>query len=410
VHVPGGFVDFAKTIKAAVTVPVIGVGRIEPELAEKAIASGDYDFVAMGRKLLADPDLPKKLIAGDSAAIRPCIYCYVCVSKIFVNETMSCAANPGAGREASLDFISPAAQPKKILVVGGGPGGMEAARVLALRGHTVSLWEKDRHLGGTARIAALAYEPNGRLIDYLQESITRLPVQVTLAKTASLASIQALAPDAVIVATGARRQAPAIAGKELPHVFDGEELRGVLFGGDKAAAAKLGFIKSGLIASARLLGITSRIDWLRKLSYLYMPFGKHITIIGGGLVGLEVAELLAERGRRVTVLEPSRDLGAELSLVRRWRVLHELASHQVELVRNVEIDRIEPQSVYYSVDGEGRSVTANQVIIAMGAQPDASFCQQLNALGIDAHAIGDCQQVSYIEGAMLSARQVAQTL
>lgn len=410
VHEPAGFVGFAKTIKQAVSVPVIGVGRIEPDVAEKSIARGGFDFVAMGRKLLADPELPNKLIAGDVAAIRPCIYCYVCVGKIFLNEAMCCAANPGTGREQALDIITPAAQAKNVLVVGGGPGGMEAARVLALRGHKVTLWEKAHNLGGTARIAALAYEPNERLVNYLQESIQRLPVKIELNKTATLEAIKALAPDEVVVATGARREAPAIKGKQLRHVFDGEELRAVLFGGDKAAMAKLGWFKSTLISISRLLRITDHIGLLRRLSYLYMPFGKDITVIGGGLVGLEVAELLAERGRRVTVLEPSQNLGPELSVVRRWRVLHELASHHVEIHRGVEIDRIEPQAVYYSVDGESRSVAAKQVIIAMGAQPDTGFSQQLTAQGISAHAIGDCKQIAYIEGAMLAAREVAQTL
>ena len=410
VHEPGGFVGFAKTIKQAVNIPVIGVGRIEPALAEKSLAQGDFDFVAMGRKLLADPELPNKLLANDADAIRPCIYCYVCVSKIFLNETLSCAANPGTGREQALDMITPTRQPKKILVVGGGPGGMEAARVLALRGHKVSLWEKDTQLGGTARIAALAYEPNGRLITYLQESIARLPIEISFGKMASLELIKTLAPDAVVVATGAKREAPDIPGKAQRQVFDGEELRSVLFGGDKAATAKLGFIKSTMIAAAQLLGITRRIEWMRRLSYLYMPFGKNITIIGGGLVGLEVAEMLAERGRRVTILEPSPDLGPELSLVRRWRVLHELAVHQVDMVRSASIDRIETDKVYYTVDGEQRSVAANQVIIAMGAQPDTGFHQQLAAAGIDCHAVGDCQQIGYIEGAMLAARQLAQAL
>lgn len=406
VHKPGGFIEYARKIKQAVTVPVICVGRIEPEVADQSIAAGDFDFMAMGRKLLADPDLPNKIIAGNSETIRPCIYCYVCVSKIFLNQPLSCATNPGCGSEQTLDVITPARKQKHVLVIGSGPGGMEAARVLALRGHRVSLWEKERNLGGTARIAALAYEPNGRLIRYLQQSIEQLPIAITLGKTATEQSVTQFSPDAVVVATGARREAPDIPGKHLRHVFDGEQLRGILFGADRAATQKLGPLKALLLYGARLTGLTKRIHWMRWLSHFYMPFGKRITIIGGGLVGLEVAELLAERGREVTVLEPGKNLGAELSIVRRWRVLHELAESKVQLVTYAQIEKIEQDGVHYSIDGSTHVSAANQVIIAQGAEADSRLIEALTRTGIEACAIGDCQQVGYIEGAMLAGREV----
>ena len=141
-HEPGGFVAFARAVREVVDIPVIGVGRIEPDAGDKAIARGDFDFLAMGRKLLADPDLPNKLAAGAAESIRPCIYCYICVSKIFINQPMCCAVNHNVGREHEGDIIARSAAPKTFLVVGAGPGGMEAARLLAEKGHRVSLWEK----------------------------------------------------------------------------------------------------------------------------------------------------------------------------------------------------------------------------------------------------------------------------
>ncbi|NNC55751.1 MAG: NAD(P)-binding protein, partial [Pseudomonadales bacterium] len=174
VHEPGGFVSFAKKARAALSIPVIAVGRIELDEAERGIAAGDFDLVAMGRKLLADPGLPGKVMADKSADIRPCIYCYICVSQIFINQPLMCAVNPRLGQEYRDDLIASAGPGKKIIVIGSGPGGMEAARVLAERGHQVSLWEKDKDAGGTARIAALAYEPNGRLIRWLRDQLQAL--------------------------------------------------------------------------------------------------------------------------------------------------------------------------------------------------------------------------------------------
>ncbi len=409
VHQAGGFIPFAQQIKKSVDVPVIAVGRIEPKIADSAIGRGEFDFVAMGRKLLADPELPTKIMTNDIADIRPCIYCYVCVSNIFLGESLCCAVNPSTGREADMDIIGPAPQLKNVLVIGGGPGGMEAARVSALRGHRVTLWDREDVLGGTARVAALAYEPNGRLISYLKNAVRSQGINVCLGKTASVDSIKRLNPDVVIVATGPKRVAPDIPGKQQRHVFDGEELRGLLFGSD-GAQKKLSAFQSFAIAMARVFGITRHIGLLRYLSHFYMPLGKQVCIIGGGLVGLEVAELLAERGRRVTVLEPSQNVGMELSVVRRWRVLHELTKRGVLRIKGAVVDTIERQSVNYSVNGKSESIEVDQVIIAMGAQADNTLCEQLNDSGIAAFAVGDCQQMGYIEGAMLSARKVAMRL
>ena len=410
VHEPGGLLKFAHAVKAAISIPVIGVGRVEPDVAEREIANGRIDFIAMGRKLLADPDLPNKLAAGDAKGVRPCIYCYVCVSKIFMSSPIVCAVNPATGRERTLADDSKAAAVKRITVIGGGPAGMEAARVLALRGHSVTLYESQRDLGGTARIAALPYAENGKLVDWLVESIGRLPIDVRLGSIATPESLAADNPDHVIVATGAIRSAPEIPGKHHDHVFDGDRLRGVLFGEGGDSSRGLSLLQRLMVWGAGLLGITRNTNLLRSMSKIYMPLGKRIVLIGGGLVGLELAEYLVERGRIVTVLEESPSLGAELAIVRRARVLHMLREDGVKLVKSAEIKDITTDEVLYSVEGETASVAADNVIISIGARGDSTLVDQLTAAGFTASAIGDCNDVAYIEGAILSARSLAVAL
>jgi len=411
VHKPGGFIDFAKAVKQAVRIPVIAVGRIELDRAERGLVAGEFDFVAMGRKLLADPHLPNKLKAGKASTIRPCIYCYVCVSKIFINSPMCCAVNSAMGEEYRDQLIqTDRNSANRILIIGGGPAGLEAARLLAESGAQVSLWEREKDLGGTARIAALAYEPNGRLVDYLVQAVRALPIDLQLGKTATVADIVAASPDTVLVAAGANRESPAIPGKDQRHVFDGNELRGLLFGGDAAAAAKLTGFQRLVLTLGQLSQLLRSVTALRLLSRLWLPFSRRITIIGGGLVGLELAEFLVERGRHVTVLEPGAHLGVELSIVRRARVIHELREHGAELICNAQISEITSDSVHYSLDSEHHKLPSEQVVIAMGAAPNLSLSTALATAGIETLSIGDCQEVGYIEGAIRSARQAAQSI
>jgi 2,4-dienoyl-CoA reductase-like NADH-dependent reductase (Old Yellow Enzyme family)/ribulose 1,5-bisphosphate synthetase/thiazole synthase len=410
VHEPCGFIPFAKAVKKEVQIPVIGVGRVEPEQGEQHIAAGDYDFLAMGRKLLADPELPNKLGAGTPEAVRPCIYCYICVSKIFINQAMCCAVNHSMGREHEGDIIARSSDQQKVLVVGGGPGGMEAARLLAEQGHRVSLWEKDRDLGGTARIAGLAYEPNERLVHYLADAVKALPIDLQTGKTATADTIAAEKPDHVVLATGALRIAPDFPGKEQKHVFDGDELRGILFGTNPQAAKKLNPVYRLMLTAARFSQMLRSIKLLRFLSKIWMPIADEVVIIGGGLVGLELAEYLVERGRKITVLEPGASLGAELSIVRRGRVLHMLREHGVQIRKNTAIESIGADSVHYTYKDESIAASCKQVIIAIGAEPDNALEQQLAASGAQVHRIGDCRDKSFIDGAILGARKLAEQL
>jgi 2,4-dienoyl-CoA reductase-like NADH-dependent reductase (Old Yellow Enzyme family)/thioredoxin reductase len=406
VHEPGGLLGFAKAIKKTVNVPVIAVGRISPELADAEIGRGNIDFVAMGRKLLADPELPNKL-ASDPKSIRPCIYCYVCVSKIFLNEPMVCAVNPATGRELKLADDTKTGSPKSISIVGAGPAGLEAARVLTLRGHNVQIFEKTNRLGGTARIAALPYAPNGELVKWLIKSVKELPIKIHLNTDVSAASLKESKTDHVILAVGATRLAPPMIGKELNHVFDGDELRGLLFGDSASALAKLPWWQRIMVNAGRIFGLLGSITLVRVLSKIWMPVGKRVVLIGGGLVGLELAEYLIERGRKVTVIEPSYDLGKELSIVRRARVLHLLEQDGATLIKNAEVSKITSDAVHYTNKDGAASVATDTVIISLGAANNMSLANQLSNQGITVSTIGDGHEVGYIEGAILTARELA---
>jgi 2,4-dienoyl-CoA reductase (NADPH2) len=406
VHEPGGFLNFVKMAKRELTIPIIAVGRIELDVAEKGLRNNEYDFLAMGRKILADPDLPNKIISGREQLIRPCIYCYVCVSQIFINKPMMCAVNSQLGNEhRNENIIHSTASQKRILVIGAGPSGMESARLLAMQGHHVEIWEKDKDIGGTVRVAALAYEPNGRLINYLKNSLDELNVTIKLRTLATSKSVQDFNPDHVIVAVGANRNAPSIKGKNNRNVFDGEELRGLLFGSDAQAIKKLSLIQQLILKVGRATQLLRNISALRFLSKIWMPIAKNIVVIGGDLVGLELAEFLVERGRTVTVLEPSGSLGPNLSIVRRSRVVHMLKEHKVDLLTNITIKEIDGQEVIFDHEEAQKSLQADQVIIALGADTNSELSDELTNLNMPLTSIGDCTSVGYIHGAIADARK-----
>lgn len=411
---PMQYVDLARTVNAAVHIPVIAVGRIEPGPADDLIGVGDVDFVSMGRQLLADPELPNRLLEGRSDLIRPCINCFVCVAQNFWDSAPVCAVNARLGRDVPVLVV--ADRPKRIVIIGAGPAGMEAARVAALRGHVVTIVERSSHPGGTARFSSLTTPKNGDLVAYLAAAIDEAGVEILLDTAATPGLVLDLEPDEVIVATGAARTRPDVPGIKGGHVLSGDDLRGILTGDDPEAAKKLGAVQRFAVRAGRALGATDDFDQLRSLSKKWMPLGDDVVIMGGGLVGVELAEFLAERQRRVTVIEPSEHLALEMAHPRRWRALHQAREHGVEFITNATVTSVSTSTVTYELniagDFEIASVPADNVILASGIEPDTSLAETLRhgLRGIPVHVIGDAAHVGYIENAIRTAYDLAITI
>ena len=411
-HEPNCHLAAAAAIREVLNIPVIALGRVEAEHADREIGAGRFEFLAMGRKLLADPHLPRKLKEGRADEVRPCVYCYSCVSAIYKRERMYCAVNPECGREYLRGQAPWASSAKRIVVVGGGPAGMEAARRLSSVGHEVILLERGDRLGGTLRFAALAYPANERLLDWLCLQVESMGIDVRLKTAATPELIASMAPDHVVVATGARRDLPPIPGSEQPHVFSGDDMRNLVLGmHSESVREKTSLFTRLATRVGATTGLTSNLGFVRKATRIWMPLGKNIVIIGGELVGLELAEFLVERGRKVAVIDETPKFGAGLALVRRLRILAELREHQVEMHRGVTDIRIESGKVCFSAsDGDSHAVVADEVIVAKGATGDSTQAQALRAAGLTVHEIGDGCGVGYIEGAMRSAMEVADTI
>jgi 2,4-dienoyl-CoA reductase (NADPH2) len=241
--------------------------------------------------------------------------------------------------------------------------------------------------------------------------VRKLPIELKLGCEATPALVKELNPDAIVVAIGARRQAPTLPGIERPFVYSGDDLRQLFSGSNRSGTSKVNLFQRILIGAASLTGATKDVDQIRKLTRLWMPLGKRVAIIGGGLVGIELAEFLLERGREVTVLEESKNLASSMAVPRRWHSLHALRSHQVRLETQACVEAIEEGAVVWrNAAGEQHTLSVDAVILASGTQPNRNLGELLQKDFSEVHLIGDCSGLGYIEGALADAARVGREL
>ncbi|TET67448.1 MAG: FAD-dependent oxidoreductase, partial [Dehalococcoidia bacterium] len=328
------------------------------DAAERILAEGKADLIAIGRALFADPELPNKIADNRLEDITPCIDCFGCRNDVFANVLglsnilgIRCHVNAALGKEREDEIVS-AKRPRKVLVVGGGPGGMEAARVAALRGHKVTLWEKEPRLGGQLIQAAIPpYKDRTRLLpEYLQIQLKKLNVAVELNKEATAAMIEELKPEVVILAVGVKPLIPEIPGLDKAHV-----------------------VQAGDVLEEKV------------------AVGNQVIIIGGELVGCETAEFLAEKGKKVTVMRRGPEIAAGVGPCLRPFFLDRLSEKSVTLLTEIRYNEVTPSGlVIMTKEGKKKTIEADTIVLAAGSIPDKKLYEDIRGKVPEVHCVGDC--------------------
>ncbi len=363
----------AKKIKAALNIPVMVVGRInDPLVAANVIDDGCADFVAIGRGLIADPDFVNKVASGEWDTIVKCIGCNQgCFGTSIMAQPLQCLRNPCVGREAEYE-LKPAVVKKKVVVVGGGPAGLEAATTLKLRGHDVILFEKGSRLGGQFYLAGVDPRKKEMSDAALQMGRTaaRAGVEIRLQTEVTPEMLEEIKPDAVILATGSVPAVPRIPGIDKEHVVNAQQV----LSGEKT-------VKNS------------------------------VAILGGNVVGTEVADFLAENGKKVVVIEMLDSAAADLDFVRKRLLLETLDKYGVKIFTSAKCVEIKDTAVVIEKDGKPETIEGiESVIVAAGVRPYNPLAEALDKSGIEHYVIGDAQKTAKIINAIQAAAEIARKI
>ncbi len=364
----GVFVHLAQGIKFVVGVPVITVGRIRtPELANQILEENKADLVSMGRALIADPHLPMKTLQGRREEIIPCISCNRCILSIRKGP-LQCAVNPETGREGIFK-LQKTEHPKKVWIIGGGPAGMKAAEVAALRGHDVTLYETQVRLGGRFLLAAIPpkKEVLKDFIDQLTAQLKKLPVKIALGKLFSPASLRRGKPDVVIIATGAKPFFPPI---------------------DGIQEAKAISVEEALSGEVRL--------------------GKKILVVGGGGIGAEVADYLSENGNEVTLIEMREGIALDLVTHLQHFLNKRLREKGVQILTSTKAIRFEKEGLWVEdPQGKKRLGGFDSIVIALGSIPNDELVESLKGKVPEVYVVGDASKPREVMEAVLEGEEIA---
>jgi len=371
----GTLVYLAERLKKCVSIPVVTVGRInDPQLADRIIREGKADMVAFGRGLIADPYLIQKAFQGKFQEMRRCTACMDCRMRVVdLGLRMKCSINAEMGKEGESALL-PASKPKKVMVIGAGPAGMEAARIARLRGHRVSLYDQQKKLGGQINLAVIPphKEELKNILEYLSYQMKALRISVKLGVRVDSGMIQKIKPDVVVIATGAKPILPSFEGSLPPKLLTPQEV-------------------------------------LEKR----LPKEESFLVIGGGSLGCELAEYLAEKGKKVSVVEILGQIALDAESNARKLLTQRLAEKKVPLYTRSRVQKFEGnRACGVNESGERFEVPADVVVAAMGAQPVPLIPKGLEKMrpAPEIYTIGDCRQAGKIMQAIHDGNRVGRII
>ncbi len=403
----GNWAYFAEAVKSVVKIPVAAGTQIQDVLtAERVLQEGKADMIYMARALIADPELPNKAREGRLQDIRPCINCCRCI-EASDKPPVYCSVNPRMGREAEYPVIKAAEKKKRVLVVGGGPGGMEAARVAHLKGHDVTLCEQNRRLGGALLLASVANIRMEPFMKFKVREIENLPIDVKLNTEVTPAFVKKMKPDVLIIAAGGAGAPFNVPGVDSDIVLARSDLQAFFRG---QPMKKGGFIQRtvslcGAIFS-RYYYNPSFTRWFMQFNF---PFKKRVAIIGGSYAGVELGELLTDRGKKVSIIEESKRMGYNIGTVHRWSFLAKLQKEGVKMMTNTKVIEIVKEGVKVDT-GKAKELVEADTVVNVKMVSNTELTKQLEGLAKTVHVLGDAAEPGLVMEAVTSGFMTGEKL